>query len=230
MGGDKLFRLFSKISRRIWLRRNGWIYDKTFSHPNQISHDAEIAVQDYEKANAVEHKKILERREQPPRWGKPTRGWMKVNVDAALNKKEGKMGFGLVMRDHEGRVVVAKSIVRLGTWDSAAAEALAAYFGGISGHEQGVQQLILEGDAKQIIEAIKDEGQNLSLLGQLIEDVRIGLNAIPMWNVEHVHREANKVAHRLAKLALTQANDIVWLEEEPPCIRDIVLTEQLLCQ
>ncbi|XP_059455112.1 uncharacterized protein LOC132185342 [Corylus avellana] len=162
-----------------------------------------MAMQDYENANAVEDKKIMERREQLPRWGKPARGWMKVNVDSALNKKEGKMGFGLVMRDHEGRVIVAKSIVRLGKWDSAAAEALAAYFGVISGHEQGVQQLILEGDAKQITEAIKDEGQNLSLLGQLIKDVRFGLNAIPMWNVEHVHREANKAAHRLAKLALT---------------------------
>ncbi|XP_059456541.1 uncharacterized protein LOC132186577 [Corylus avellana] len=184
-------------------------------------------LRDYEKANAADDPVNRERLEHHSRWVKPDSGWVKVNVDAALDKKGGKMGFGLIMRDHEGQVIVAKNIMRLGTWKPAVAEVLAVYFGVISGQVQRVQQLIVEGVAKQITDAIQDEGQNHSLLGRLIDDVRLGLNAIPKLKVEHVNREANKVAHRLAKLALTQANDIVWLEEGPLCIRDIVLTEQL---
>jgi hypothetical protein len=61
-------------------------------------------------------------------WVKPASGWLKVHVDAALDRGAGKMGFGLIMRDHEGKFVAAKSIMRMGLWDSAAAEALAAYF------------------------------------------------------------------------------------------------------
>jgi hypothetical protein len=49
------------------------------------------------------------------------------------------------------------------------------------------------------------------------------------WQVKHVYREANRAAHGLAKMALHQVNDIVWIKECPFCIKDILLTEQLLC-
>jgi ribonuclease HI len=111
-----------------------------------------------------------------------------VNVDAALDRGAGKMGFGLIMRDHEGKLVAAKSIMRMGSWDSAAAEALAAYFGVILGQEIGVQKMILEGDAKQIIDAIQEKDRQDSMIGHLIDDVRLSLNNIPEWKVNHVFR------------------------------------------
>lgn len=78
-----------------------------------------------------------------------------------------------------------------------------------------MQQLILEGDAKQVTEAIQAEDKNDSMIGHLIDDVRLGLNSIPRWQVHHVFPEANRVAHELAKQALKQANDIVWLDGCP---------------
>jgi hypothetical protein len=47
--GGGTFRLFSEISRRIWLRRNIWIYDGLFSHPNNIVGEAKRAVTEYEQ-------------------------------------------------------------------------------------------------------------------------------------------------------------------------------------
>lgn len=185
---------------------------------------------EYEKANGVDGPMSSERTGSQLRWTKPDRGWVKVNVDAALDRKDGRMGFGIILRDHEGKVLVAKSIAWVGSLDSLAAEAMAAYFGVIVGHEQGVQHLILEGDAKQKTNAIQDECKNHSLIGHLIDDVKTGLNVYSKWKVEHVHREANKVAHNLAKLAIQQATDSVWLDEGPSCIGDILLVEQLFCQ
>jgi hypothetical protein len=124
-----------------------------------------------------------------------------------------------------------KSMMRIGLWDSAAAEALA--LGSllvILGQEIGVQKMILEGDAaKQIIDAIQEKDRQDSMIGHLIDDVRLSLNNIPECKVDHVHREANRVAHGLTKLALKSGNETVWLEE-CPCIRDILLIDQLLCQ
>jgi hypothetical protein len=44
--------------------------------------------------------------------------------------------------------------------------------------------------------------------------------------VHYIHHEANRVAHRLAKLALTLGMDKVWRDEFPKCMHDIVSTEQ----
>jgi hypothetical protein len=35
-GGDEVLTLFLEIARRIWLRRNSWIYKGKFSHPDSI--------------------------------------------------------------------------------------------------------------------------------------------------------------------------------------------------
>jgi hypothetical protein len=52
-------------------------------------------------------------------------------MDAALDKKVGGIGFGIIVRDHEGKVPAAKSISRMGSWEQTATEALTAYYGTI---------------------------------------------------------------------------------------------------
>jgi hypothetical protein len=51
------------------------------------------------------------------------------------------------------------------------------------------------------------------------------LGSLRNWNIGHVKREANFVAHGLAKNAIRISMDIVWLEELLNCIRDIVILE-----
>ncbi len=46
------------------------------------------------------------------------------------------------------------------------------------------------------------------------------------YSVYHVRREANTVAHKLAKFALAQLLDVSWLDECPGVIRHVILAEQ----
>jgi hypothetical protein len=46
------------------------------------------------------------------------------------------------------------------------------------------------------------------------------------WQVNHVHRQGNAVAHGLAKLALNIQQEVVWTVNFPLCIWDLVNTEQ----
>jgi hypothetical protein len=101
------------------------------------------AMKDYKQATRAEEHKGRNLLERQTLWVKPACGWIKVNVDATLDKGTGKMGFGRIMRDHEGKFLAAKSITRMGSWDSIVAEAMAAYFGVIFSQEKGVQQMIL---------------------------------------------------------------------------------------
>lgn len=49
-----------------------------------------------------------------------------------------------------------------------------------------------------------------------------------MWCICHVRRDANSVAHGLTKTAVQQITYVVWIEEIPSCIYDIVLLQQLV--
>jgi hypothetical protein len=60
----------------------------------------------------------------------------------------------------------------------------------------------------------------------LIEDSRTMLSFFNSVEVVHVRREANKAAHVLARNAISQLLDKVWVAECPPLISSIVLAER----
>jgi len=39
---------------------------------------------------------------------------------------------------------------------------------------------------------------------------------------------ANQAAHYLSKFALTSNSDVVWIEEDPPCISEVVAFDLFL--
>jgi hypothetical protein len=71
------------------------------------------------------------------------------------------------------------------------------------------------------MDAIHDMGWNYSMFGHLIDGVKQCLTGFIRWQVKHVYCKANRAAHELAKLAIQQVNDNVWIEECPSCIEDM---------
>jgi hypothetical protein len=84
------FHLFAGISRCVWLRRNAFICEGAFSHPNSIIEQArqELALlktlTEGETGNAPPIG-------DPPStsWKAPPQGWLKANWDAGLDRKNG---------------------------------------------------------------------------------------------------------------------------------------------
>jgi hypothetical protein len=60
---------------------------------------------------------------------------------------------------------------------------------------------------------MKKEEKNWCRYGQVIDDARIMLNSIQTWKVNYVRREANGIAHRLAKEALFLLDEQGHMEE-----------------
>jgi hypothetical protein len=77
-----------------------------------------------------------------------------------------------------------------------------------------------------MVKAINDSRPNWLCYGQIIEDIKLSLGSLRCWTIRHVKREANLVAHGLAKNATRNFDIQVWLEEPPSCILDVIL-EQL---
>jgi ribonuclease HI len=91
----------------------------------------------------------------------------------------------------------------------------------------GLLQVILEGDSKQVVQAININGAPRSRFGQVIEDILILLPSYRSWQVKHVKTELNEAAHGLAKIARNARVASIWIMEEiPRCIHDIVVLEQ----
>jgi hypothetical protein len=65
----------------------------------------------------------------------------------------------------------------------------------------------LEGDALQVVHALRKDGRNWSWYGHIVEDTRDALNCLHKWNVNHVKRTLNGLAHRLAKKGLSMLEE-----------------------
>jgi hypothetical protein len=85
--------------------------------------------------------------------------------------------------------------------------------------------IIPEGDAMQIVTSISTYLFNWSRFGHFIEKIKEEVMSLWSFRVVHTRREANSVAHTLAKAASAQIKDSIWLEKVLSFISDIVCRE-----
>ncbi|KAL2906950.1 Switch 2 [Bienertia sinuspersici] len=81
------------------------------------------------------------------KWAPPISNEIKINFDAAVNREDGKVGIGVIARDCEGKVLVAKAKTLLHNWSPELCEARAALEPIYMAKDEGYRNIILEGDA-----------------------------------------------------------------------------------
>ena len=140
---------------------------------------------------------------------------MKVNFDGVVFGELNNSCVRVVIRDNNGAVLASCSKKLTRAYKAEETETLAAQKALMFTHELGFQRVILEGDALGLIQALKPQEQNLSLLGSLVEDVKVYLNHFQRVLYSHVKRNNNSVAHNPAKHAIRIPNFQVWMEDVP---------------
>lgn len=107
----------------------------------------------------------------------------------------------MVIRDHEGGVIGALS-ERIALPPSVEdVEALAGRKVILFAQELGLQDVIVEGDAKIIINSLNTDDDCMASFGHLIEDSRQVAASFRAFAFSHVKRKLNSVPDKLAKLA-----------------------------
>jgi hypothetical protein len=162
----------------------------------------------------------------PVKWQAPPEGFLKINWDASLDVSRKRMGMGIAIRDYRGKLLVAYCATREFITDPATAEALTAWQAAQLSHRLGLQNIVLEGDALEVVNVLRTEETWLGRYGHILQDAKHMLSQCREWQVNHVHRQGNAVAHGLAKLALNIQQEVVWTDNFPLCIWDLVNTEQ----
>jgi ribonuclease HI len=145
----------------------------------------------------------------------------------AFLKDVGRAGVGVTVGDHIGQVLAARSSTKKGVLEPKIGETVASYHATQLCNFMGLQKVILEGDAKLVVDAINAKDNNWSSIRHLVEDTCSILQSNSQWKCVHLNRSANMPAYRLAKLATIDVIDKLWNSLIPNCIRNVILIEQI---
>ncbi|CAH9135001.1 unnamed protein product, partial [Cuscuta epithymum] len=148
-------------------------------------------------------------------WKRPEEGRLKLNTDASV--LPGNIsGLGWVVRD-SGGFFVAGGVNTCHGCSPAVAEALSIREALSWLKQQGWDNIDVESDSIQIISRIKS-GSDDSLPGLIVEDIRDISSGFTSISFSHVKRSANRVAHDLARAAVSMSDRYIWIYTNPPCI------------
>ena len=107
------------------------------------------------------------------------------------------------------------------------AEALALKFGLSLAQRTGCNRIIINSDNMEVIETMNEGGRSSGAAAAIFYDCFHLACDFPISRFEHCNREANKVAHELAKLArFSFISD--WFEEPHNAIVPILINDVMI--
>ena len=147
-------------------------------------------------------------------WGKPNMGWLKLNTDGATNGVMGLARGGGVVRDENGNWVIDFSR-RLGNASSFLAELWALRDGLLLCQQLNSPKIIVEMDAKSLVDAFNNPSYTNTVISPLFEDCKQLMFQLPHCRIKHIFRKANGCADSLANIGCSQAMDFIVYSSPP---------------
>ncbi|XP_024178347.1 uncharacterized protein LOC112184316 [Rosa chinensis] len=164
------------------------------------------------------------KRRVPKPWLPPPAGWLKANTDGAFDPHSKRQSLGVLFKDHDGVVVAGRCWFIPRASSAEEMEALAGCMACRLATDHGLFPVSFESDCLTLVNATKDSGGNLSILGRIIDDIVASLQVLLGASFSHVYRESNTAAYKLANLALHSRLDVSWVGSIPPSIKEFVLS------
>ncbi|KAF5450136.1 hypothetical protein F2P56_030511 [Juglans regia] len=139
--------LASVMCYQLWVRRNAFIkkaqVDLSFFKETQ--------------QNCLKSIEGTHGRGSTQRWKSPAWPYVKVNFDAAIEKVNGRMGMGVIIRDSEGRLLAVVTASKDHISSAAQAESAALHRVMDLCTELGLNKVCFEGDAKVVVDAVNSK-------------------------------------------------------------------------
>ncbi|KAF5480971.1 hypothetical protein F2P56_001672 [Juglans regia] len=199
-------------AKEIWFRRNKFIFESKFASPQQVLKLVSTSIIDLEELERNQQR-TSPQIQRTVRWCKPPNNFYKLNWDAAIDNANCKVGIGVSIRDWLGLVTATLRSPCNSFHDPLWGEALAALRAVQFGIELSLKYVIFEGYSKQVVHGITGEAEDWSMVGLIYQDIKKLLGTYISWSVNHVPRQANTVAHCLAKRSLDLSEDSIHVED-----------------
>ncbi|XP_075655242.1 uncharacterized protein LOC142625480 [Castanea sativa] len=163
-------------------------------------------------------------------WKAPPEPAFKLNIDAAIFKELNCSGVGAIIRNGKGEVMAALSAKGPPVEDSEEAETLACRRAVEFAVDIGFSELVIEGDNAAVMTSLSSPGPNMSRLGHIVHDIQWMATGFRWVYVSHVNRDANSVAHLLARYAKNVTKDMIWMEDTPHQLKKLCTLIPCICR
>ncbi|KAK3189096.1 hypothetical protein Dsin_028657 [Dipteronia sinensis] len=177
---------------------------------------------EYQATSLVKDKGLMGSYKRLSRWQAPTNGFYKVNCCAISDIGSYRVGIGIVIRDGSGQVMASCCQFLEAAFDSHVAAIMAIFRGMLFSKDCGLIPGVLESDNTVAMERVLDNNfLNASFCTILYEiaDLRSQLMGMKIIATTSC---VNRVAIRLAKLALETLTSTVWMGDYPVGLRDLI--------
>jgi ribonuclease HI len=126
-------------------------------------------------------------------WSAPPDGWIKINSDASFSSVGKPGGAGAVVRDSQGKVILAACSPITHCFSAEEAEAKAALMAIKLIQDRGYEKIILEMDCAVAVGALRSAELDRSRLWSTYDETKSCLKKYGAYRILHVKRESNKV-------------------------------------
>ena len=153
-------------------------------------------------------------------WKPPDTGTYKLNFDAGRTNEDW-YGWGFVVRNHEGDVVLAGVQQNKGFVSPEEEEARACLYALRSAIAHGYRRLMIEGDCRSLIRKLQLRLVPNNSLGFFISDILSLSERLDFCVWKFVKRGCNAVAHAIAHLLPITSGERLWVTEGPDIVYDL---------
>jgi ribonuclease HI len=150
--------------------------------------------------------------DQQPAWTKPQSGYIKCNVDAALFNNNTTMAYSLCFRDSTGALLIGKSEYLHLSVSVLEAESLGLLHSLKMTISNSMHNVTFETDSKTLADALSARNILSNEFGDLVFECKSLLYSNSDYVVSFVRRQANKVAHNIARVALSHPSPHTFQE------------------
>ncbi|KAM1775069.1 hypothetical protein ACFX12_044360 [Malus domestica] len=203
---------------RLWKNRNEVVFNGVHRQPLEILESWRRNIAEFKDATLGQTTgdQAKGRPRNPPldrgacRWVKPTFGVLKVNTDAPWCRKSLCTGVGWVCRDFVGLLHGAGGSGAELYHSAAAGEAAAIRTALTACIDYGYDNVIIESDAKVIIQMIRHELAYDFSLECILGDIEVLARRLRSVSFSVVPRESNAAAHSVAKFVFKEGRKFEW--------------------
>ncbi|KAG5514952.1 hypothetical protein RHGRI_036102 [Rhododendron griersonianum] len=215
----------SLICWSIWKNRNQDLFEGQQWEPLVVYEKAMLAWKEFKVTCD-----LLEQRAPPfsspctQIWQSPLEGYIKLNVDGALNSQDGNGGVGFVARNRDAILVGAAMEIFKGPLSPRVIEALGFRFALTTALHWGYSRIIVEGDALQIVQALNGSRSFVDCDTIILDCLQIAMN-FSSCLFSHVKRGCNRVAHFVARKSLSGNGLMSWRGDFPQWLLTLALDD-----
>lgn len=222
LSSDKFSRLLMFVWS-LWKNRNEKLWNEA-SQPSPVIISTTMAwYESFLQANQSTIGLSFCPAPQNKSWVPPTGNCVLLNVDGSYLPNSNIGGMGGVLRNGKGKFLAGFSS-RLNFVVSAFHVELLAIQAGLKFLQtMKISCGVVHSDCLLAVQAIQGNGEDLSPLGNLIENIKDLLHTLPGILVGYAARTTNLVAHRLANFSYESNVHLEWFSNAPDFLLDALI-------